>query len=58
VPGTVVAGTLEYDVARVLGFLPKLAIGLIEEGAKLIIPLAFYFPLGVIALRRRGLSLA
>jgi RsiW-degrading membrane proteinase PrsW (M82 family) len=41
--GTVVAGTLEYDVARVLGFLPKLAIGLIEESAKLIVPLGFYF---------------
>jgi protease PrsW len=41
--GTVVAGTLEYDVARTLGFLPKLAIGLIEESAKLIVPLAFYF---------------
>jgi RsiW-degrading membrane proteinase PrsW (M82 family) len=41
--GTVVAGTLEYDVARALGFLPKLLIGLIEEGAKLIIPLVFYF---------------
>ncbi len=41
--GTVVAGTLEYDVARALGFLPKLGIGVIEEGAKLILPLAFYF---------------
>lgn len=41
--GTVVAGTLEYDVARALGFLPKLAIGLIEESAKLLVPLAFYF---------------
>jgi protease PrsW len=41
--GTVVAGTLEYDVANALGFLPKLAIGLIEESAKLIVPLAFYF---------------
>jgi RsiW-degrading membrane proteinase PrsW (M82 family) len=41
--GTVVAGTLEYDVARALGFLPKLAIGLIEESAKLIVPLGFYF---------------
>ena len=29
--GTVVAGTLEYDVMRTLGFLPKLAIGVIEE---------------------------
>ena len=41
--GTVVAGTLEYDVARSLGFLPKLAIGLIEESAKLIVPLGFYY---------------
>jgi RsiW-degrading membrane proteinase PrsW (M82 family) len=41
--GTVVAGTLEYDVARSLGFLPKLAIGLIEESAKMIVPLGFYF---------------
>jgi RsiW-degrading membrane proteinase PrsW (M82 family) len=41
--GTVIAGTLEYDLARSLGFLPKLAIGLIEESAKLIVPLGFYF---------------
>jgi protease PrsW len=41
--GTVVAGTLEYDVARTLGILPKLGIGVIEEGAKLIVPLLFYF---------------
>jgi RsiW-degrading membrane proteinase PrsW (M82 family) len=41
--GTVVAGTLEYDVIRTLGFLPKLGIGMIEEGAKLILPLVFYF---------------
>jgi protease PrsW len=41
--GTVVAGTLEYDVARALGFLPKLGIGVIEESAKLILPLVFYF---------------
>ena len=41
--GTVIAGTLEYDLARSLGFLPKLAIGLIEESAKMIIPLGFYF---------------
>src|SRR5919107_1323799 len=41
--GTVVAGTLEYEVASSLGFLPKLAIGLIEESAKLIVPLGFYF---------------
>ena len=41
--GTVVAGTLEYDVMRTLGFLPKLGIGVIEESAKLILPLVFYF---------------
>jgi protease PrsW len=41
--GTVIAGTLEYDVIRTLGFLPKLLIGLIEESAKLIVPLVFYF---------------
>jgi len=40
--GTVVAGTLEYDVMRALGFLPKLGVGLIEESAKLLVPLAFY----------------
>ena len=40
---TVIAGTLEYDVARSLGFLPKLLIGLIEESAKLVVPLVFYF---------------
>jgi protease PrsW len=41
--GTVVAGILEYDVARSLGFMPTLGIGLIEEAAKLIVPLVFYF---------------
>jgi RsiW-degrading membrane proteinase PrsW (M82 family) len=41
--GTVVAGTLEFDVIRTLGFLPKVGIGVIEEGAKLILPLFFYF---------------
>ncbi len=41
--GTVVAGTLEYSVVVSLGFLPKLLIGLIEESAKLILPLVFYF---------------
>jgi RsiW-degrading membrane proteinase PrsW (M82 family) len=38
--GTVVAGMLEYDTLRQLGMLPTLAIGLIEESAKLIVPLA------------------
>lgn len=41
--GTVVAGSLEYSVVVSLGFLPKLLIGLIEEGAKLLVPLVFYF---------------
>jgi len=41
--GTALAGTFEYDVARSLGFLPKLGIGFIEEGAKLILPLVLYF---------------
>jgi protease PrsW len=36
--GTVVAGVLEYEVARTLSLLPKLLIGLIEESAKLIVP--------------------
>ena len=38
--GTVVAGTLEYDAQRDLGFLPMVGVGLIEETSKLIIPLA------------------
>jgi RsiW-degrading membrane proteinase PrsW (M82 family) len=41
--GTVVAGSLEYDLLRSLGVLALLGIGLIEEGAKLIFPLIFYF---------------
>lgn len=38
--GVVVAGRLEYDTMRDLGTVPMLAIGLIEEGAKLIVPVA------------------
>jgi RsiW-degrading membrane proteinase PrsW (M82 family) len=41
--GTVVAGTIEYDVLKTLGFLPMLGVGLIEESAKLIFPLGYYF---------------
>jgi RsiW-degrading membrane proteinase PrsW (M82 family) len=41
--GTVVAGSLEYDLLRNLGVLALLGVGLIEEGAKLIFPLIFYF---------------
>jgi len=40
---TVVAGSLEYDLLRSLGVLALLGVGLIEEGAKLIFPLIFYF---------------
>jgi protease PrsW len=41
--GTVVAGSLEYDLLRGLGVLALLGVGLIEESAKLIFPLIFYF---------------
>jgi protease PrsW len=41
--GTVVAGSLEYELLRDLGVLALLGVGLIEEGAKLILPLIFYF---------------
>ena len=41
--GVVVAGSLEYDLLRSLGVLALLGVGLIEEGAKLIFPLIFYF---------------
>ena len=37
--GTVAAGTLEYDALHRLGALPMILVGLIEEGAKLIVPL-------------------
>ena len=40
VVGTVVAGVLETDTARVLGGLPTPVIGVIEESAKLLLPLA------------------
>lgn len=36
--GTVAAGTLEYDALRRLGALPMLFVGLIEESAKLVVP--------------------
>jgi protease PrsW len=41
--GTLIAGTLEYDLLLSMGLVPLLGIGLIEEGAKLIFPLLFYF---------------
>ena len=37
--GTVAAGTLEYDVLHRLGALSMIMVGLIEESAKLIVPL-------------------
>jgi RsiW-degrading membrane proteinase PrsW (M82 family) len=54
--GTSVAGTLEYDLLRSLGVLPLLGVGLIEEGAKLIVPLIFYF-LGRYRSERAGVVL-
>ena len=41
--GTIVAGTLEYDVARDLGGLPMLGVALIEESSKLLVPLAVFY---------------
>lgn len=41
--GTLVAGTLEYDLLRSVGIFALLGVGLIEESAKLIFPLIFYF---------------
>jgi RsiW-degrading membrane proteinase PrsW (M82 family) len=43
--GTVVAGNLEFTTVVDLGTLPTVAIGLSEEGAKLIVPLAIFFVL-------------
>lgn len=39
--GSVVAGRLEYDTIQKLGGLPTLIVGVIEELAKLIVPLYF-----------------
>jgi RsiW-degrading membrane proteinase PrsW (M82 family) len=36
--GTVVAGSLEFETIQTLGSLPTLGIGLIEESAKLAVP--------------------
>jgi protease PrsW len=40
VVGVVAAGVLEYDTVRGLGVLPMVGVGLIEEAAKLLVPLA------------------
>ncbi len=49
--GVVVAGTLEYDALRDLGVLPTVVIAVIEESAKLIVPLLVL--LAVLARRTR-----
>lgn len=41
--GTVVAGTLEYNTLRGLGMLPMVLVAIIEEAAKLIVPVALLF---------------
>src|ERR1700710_1083742 len=41
--GVVTAGTMEYSTLRHLGVVPMVAVGLIEEFAKLIIPAAMLF---------------
>jgi len=40
--GVAVASTLEYDTYRALGVLPLLAVGFIEEAAKLLVPFVFF----------------
>jgi len=41
--GVVTAGVLEYDTLHDLGVLPMVAVGLIEESAKLLLPAALVF---------------
>ncbi|HET6484690.1 MAG TPA: PrsW family intramembrane metalloprotease [Actinoplanes sp.] len=41
--GIVVAGTLEYDTLRDLGVLPMVLVAIIEESAKLIVPVILLF---------------
>ncbi|SHM87777.1 PrsW family intramembrane metalloprotease [Cryptosporangium aurantiacum] len=41
--GVVTAGVLEYDTLHDLGVLPMVAVGLIEESAKLLVPLLLVF---------------
>jgi RsiW-degrading membrane proteinase PrsW (M82 family) len=42
VVGTIAAGTLEYETLRELGTVPMVLVGIIEEGAKLIVPFIVY----------------
>ena len=53
--GTIVAATLEYDVAHNLGGLPMLGVGLIEETSKLLVPLALLLVLRDYRSRADGL---
>ncbi|WP_033424435.1 PrsW family intramembrane metalloprotease [Actinomadura flavalba] len=55
VVGTVTAGIVEYDAIRRLGALPAVGIGLAEEAAKLIVPVAM---LAWAVLRRRDVRTA
>ncbi|RZS91031.1 RsiW-degrading membrane proteinase PrsW (M82 family) [Motilibacter rhizosphaerae] len=55
VVGTVTAGLFEYDTVRKLGVLPTLGIGLIEESAKLVVPLLLLMLGTRIAGRSNGL---
>ena len=48
VVGVLAAGTLEYETLRSLGAVPLLAVGVIEEAAKLLVPLVV-----LVLLRRR-----
>jgi RsiW-degrading membrane proteinase PrsW (M82 family) len=43
--GTVVAGTLEYDTLRNLGMLPMVLVAIIEEAAKLVVPVVLLLTL-------------
>jgi protease PrsW len=46
--GTIVAGTLEFDVEQRLGALPMIGVAIIEEAAKLLVPLVL-----LLVMRRR-----
>ncbi|HEY5787335.1 MAG TPA: PrsW family intramembrane metalloprotease [Microlunatus sp.] len=48
--GTVAAGTLEYDTLQRLGTVPMIMVGLIEESAKLVVPVIIL----IFARRLRG----
>src|SRR5882757_3643679 len=53
VVGVVVAGLLEYDAMRKLGTVPMLGVGVIEEAAKLVVPVVL-----VVFFRHRYRSIA